>query len=109
MLDLPALIMMMTSDLSFRKATLYIMPPFTPTDSMLLMHADKGNQDWEIYAWCVRDAIAKFGNLKKTPINVYKERDDFYAFMNKRLDVISVQGKTFSYGNNCNDDYQKIN
>ena len=33
---------------------------------MLKIHSDKGQEDWEIYAWCVRDLIAKIGKLKKS-------------------------------------------
>ena len=40
------------------------MPPFTPTMKMLEMHANKGNADWEIYAECVREAMAKHGEFK---------------------------------------------
>ena len=32
---------------------------------MYKTHADKGKEPWEIYAWCVRDLIAKVGNMKK--------------------------------------------
>ena len=35
------------------------MPEFTPNTIMLERHADKGNEPWEIYAWCVRDAMSK--------------------------------------------------
>ena len=33
--------------------------PFTPTKKMLEMHKDKGEEDWEIYAECLREAMAK--------------------------------------------------
>ena len=57
-LDNSVTIIMLLSEITIRKVTINIMPPFTPNDLMLKMHADKGNEDWEIYAWCVRDAIA---------------------------------------------------
>ena len=63
--DLIIIAIHMFCNLGFRKATVSIMPPFTPTDTMLEMHADKGNTDWEIFAWCVRDAIAKAGGFVK--------------------------------------------
>lgn len=47
------------SNLGFSVSTLYIMPPFVPNQYMLDAHMDKGECDWEIYAWCLRDAIAK--------------------------------------------------
>jgi len=41
--------------------TIYIMPEFTPNETMLNMHAEKGSNDWEVFAECVREAIAKQG------------------------------------------------
>ena len=41
------------------KITLTILPEFTPTLKMLELHADKGKEDWEIYAECVRDLMLK--------------------------------------------------
>ena len=64
-LDMPVLFIMLMSELACRTATLHIMPPFTPNDAMLNLHKDKGKEDWEIYAWCVQDIIAKKGGLKK--------------------------------------------
>lgn len=39
------------------------MPPFVPNQYMLEKHHDKGEYDWEIYAWCLRDAMAKAGKF----------------------------------------------
>ena len=64
-MNLPELLIMLCSRFSCMTSTLTIMPPFMPNDKMLQLHADKGEQDWEIFAWCVRDAICKAGNLKK--------------------------------------------
>ena len=38
---------------------LTIMPEFTPTEWMLDKHRDKSEHDWEVFAECVREAIAK--------------------------------------------------
>ena len=65
MLDLPVVCIMLMSELWFRTATLNILPIFTPNEFMLERHADKGEQDWEIYAWCVRDAISKASGIPK--------------------------------------------
>ena len=46
--------------------TVHMLPPFTPTMKMLEMHADKGKEDWEIYAECVRDAMCKYAGWKKS-------------------------------------------
>lgn len=51
---------------TFYLSTLYIMPPFVPNQYMLDKYSDKGQYDWEIYAWCLRDAIAKQGGFQVT-------------------------------------------
>ena len=73
MLDLSVLSIMIMSELWIRTASLHIMPIFTPNEYMLTQHSDKGTEDWEIYAWCVRDAIAKAGNFKK--VDRYDHKD----------------------------------
>ena len=60
-----ALMVLICSSISCRKQKLHVMPDFTPTPWMLEKHADKGNEPWEIYAWCVNDAIAKYGGISK--------------------------------------------
>jgi lysophosphatidylcholine acyltransferase/lyso-PAF acetyltransferase len=42
-----------------------ILPPFKPNEYLLKTHADKGKEDWEIFAWAVRDCMAKAGPLIK--------------------------------------------
>ena len=80
-MDLKVIAVFLCSQLSIRRCTLHIMPPFTPNDAMLDMHADKGKEDWEIYAWCVRNAMAKAGNYEERENNVLKERLDYYDFI----------------------------
>ena len=46
MIDILVLFLLLSSELAFRKVTLYIMPPFTPTEAMLVKHADKGKENW---------------------------------------------------------------
>ena len=53
------LIYLLFSLLNPRLGRIKIMPDFTPNAYMLEKHSDKGKEPWEIYAWCVRDAIAK--------------------------------------------------
>lgn len=40
--DLKVIAVMLLCEFAVRKATLHIMPPFTPTEEMLDIHADKG-------------------------------------------------------------------
>ena len=53
------LFILVASSLCCYTCTIYMMPEFTPNEKMLEMHADKGSEDWEIFAECVREAMAK--------------------------------------------------
>ena len=55
---------LMLSSLCCYTCTVYMLPPFTPTKKMLEMHKDKGDEDWEIYAECLREAMAKQSGFK---------------------------------------------
>jgi hypothetical protein len=46
------------------------MPAFTPNEYLFKKHADKGTEKWEIFAWAVRDVIAKSSNLIKTDVHL---------------------------------------
>ena len=81
----------------YYKSTLSIMPPFTPNDHMLEVHGDKGDEDWQIFAWCVRDAIAKQGKFKKEERCQPKLLTQYSDFMNGRQDKIMVDGQRY-YG-----------
>ena len=74
------------------------MPPFTPNAVMLERHADKGEQPWEIFAWCVRDAISKQSGLKKQSNNNFKDKYAYVDFMMSRKDYMEVQGRIFMIG-----------
>ena len=41
-----------------------ILPPFKPNEHLFEVHKDKGQEHWEIFAWAVRDLMAKKGNFK---------------------------------------------
>ena len=46
------------------RCEVFVLPPFKPTEQLFEKHADKGSEEWEIFAWAVRDVMAKFGNFK---------------------------------------------
>ena len=48
------------------------MPDFEPNEWLYEKHADKGTERWEIFAWAVRDIIAKTGRFElcETPHRV---------------------------------------
>ena len=71
------------------------MPPFVPNQYMLDTHHDKGHCDWEIYAWCLRDAIAKQGDFGLCDMRM-SERLAYQDFMNKKTHSIDHKGKTYT-------------
>jgi hypothetical protein len=70
------------------------MPPFVPNAYMLDKHRDKG-KDWEIYAWCVRDAIAKAGGFGLCDQG-FKDKILYENFMLGRTDTCTYNGKTWT-------------
>ena len=61
---------------------------------MLETHRDKGKTEWEIYAWCVRDAMAKTGKFELSDLS-YRDKMQFENYMNKFTETISYKGKTY--------------
>lgn len=41
------------------------MPDFKPNKYLLETHKDKGKDEWEIFAWAVRDVMARVGGFYK--------------------------------------------
>ena len=53
------------SGLCTYQCKIVVLPEFTPNDKMLKLHADKGQENWEIFAECVRDVMCKQSGLPK--------------------------------------------
>lgn len=51
--------------LGYWRLNVKILPPFRPNDYLLREHKDKAKEDWEIFAWAVRDCMAEAGPLLK--------------------------------------------
>jgi hypothetical protein len=66
--QIPALMILLISSFDLITAKINIMPPFRPNEHMVRKFSDKGSQEWEIYSWCVRDAISKRGDFLTTKI-----------------------------------------
>lgn len=96
-LTLRDLVVLWFSNLVPSFSTLYIMPPFIPNQYMLDRHQDKGEYDWEIYAWCVRDAMAKAGRFELCEQSI-RDKLDYERFMCLANEELCYQGRTF-YGN----------
>ncbi len=75
---------------------LTIMPEFSPTEWMLNNHKDKGSQDWEIYAECVRDAMSRQGNFRKDDRQI-RDKLKYEELMKGEKQEIEVDGKIFRY------------
>ena len=74
------------------------MPDFTPNPWMLEHHADKGKDPWEIYAWCVRDAISKAGGIKTSDKRLtLRDKLAFMDLMNGAKDKVTIKGHEFRY------------
>lgn len=52
------------------KCYVNVMPDFEPNEYMYKTHKSHGNERWEVYAWAVRDIMAKTGNfgISSTPL-----------------------------------------
>ena len=96
---LPLAVMLLTS-LYFRWAKITIMPEFTPTPFMLEKHADKGKQPWEIYAWCVRDAMSKHSGYTKCDYKLsLKDKFAYCDLMSAKIDKATINGIEYEYIN----------
>ena len=58
-IDLWEYCILFISSLCSYQCKIVVLPEFTPNDKMLKLHADKGKEDWEIFAECVRNVICK--------------------------------------------------
>jgi hypothetical protein len=56
------------------------LPEFHPTDHMFEIHADKGKERWEVYAWATRDLMAKAGGFELCDIPL-REKVVYEEFM----------------------------
>lgn len=59
--------------------TIYKMPPFIPNDYMYEHHKDKGEEKWEIYATCLREAMAEAANMPTSDMP-FKMKLEYEAF-----------------------------
>jgi len=62
------------------KVDVNMMPDFEPNEYLFRTHADKGKERWEIFAWAVRDIMAKEGNFELSDM-VVKDRNPYYHYM----------------------------
>jgi hypothetical protein len=92
------LMVLLKSSLYFRCGKLTRMPEFTPTPYMLEKYADKGDEPWMIYAWCLRDAISKYSGMACLNEKLsLKDKKAFEALMCGYVDTCEINGQLFKY------------
>ena len=57
------------------------MPDFEPNEYLFKTHKDKGTERWEIFAWAVRDAMAKSGDFKLSDLKI-SEKVHYWGYLN---------------------------
>lgn len=96
------LMVLVLSSLSTYKTKLSIMPTFSPNDYMIRKFAQKvrdaeGGKEpepWEVYAWCVRDAMAKQSGMSVSDMPMSKKLE-FEDFMNYRRNNVEYDGVVY--------------
>lgn len=58
--------MLVMSQFWLSTVDVHTLPTFMPNEFLFREHADRGAEKWEIYAWAVREVMAKFGGFKLT-------------------------------------------
>lgn len=71
------------------KCHVNIMSDFEPNEYLFTKHADKGTQRWEIFAWAVRDVMAKTGGFELTHLKL-KDKVEYYKYMMGYPDAVDV-------------------
>ena len=56
---------------------------FFQNDNLYQTHEDKGKYRWEIYAWALRDVLAKTGNFKLSDLP-YREKLSYEEILGYR-------------------------
>ena len=62
------------------KSELTVLPDFEPNEYLFQTHSFQGSERWEIYAWAMRDIMAKAGEFK-TCDQPLKDKLQYEAFM----------------------------
>ena len=96
--NLAYIFVLLLSSLNITFSNITHLPDFTPTPYMLEKHADKGEEPWEIYAWCVRDSIAHHSGKPKLDEKLdLKDKRAFEALMNCSADRVEINGQIWEY------------
>lgn len=95
------LMVLLCANLSVYRTRLFIMPRFEPNDYMIKHFAhkvatgDKPVEDWEVYAWCVRDAMAKQSGMAVSDMPMAKKLE-FEKFMNFQTGHVEINDMRYT-------------
>lgn len=64
-----------------------IFPDFEPNEYLFTTHADKGQEQWEIFAWATREIMSKEGGLQKCELS-NRVKNIYYKFVSGHIDSI---------------------
>lgn len=67
-----------------------------PNKKMLQLHRDKGEKDWEVYAWCLRDAIAKASGLPKEDNASLRTKNTYCRFYDGTMKEMEIDGVKYT-------------
>ena len=90
-------VILLMSSLCVYTCTVHILPEFTPNEIMLQKHADKGQEDWEIFAECVRDMMSKQSGLPKSN-TMLREKLTYEKMLYGYTKTIQLKGETYTFG-----------
>jgi hypothetical protein len=65
------------------EATLIHLPIFIPNNYLFTTHADKSQEKWDIYAWAIRDVMAKVGGFEKIDVQCRENWKHDYLVLGK--------------------------
>ena len=65
-----------------------------PNEYLFKTHKDKGESEWEIYAWAVRDVMAKISGKQKIEVDP-RDKATYKDFMMGKTDVLEKDGQKF--------------
>ena len=96
-IDEPLLVFLMCCAVQVVEVTVTELPEFQPNDFLFSKHADRGEEQWEVFAWAVRDVMAKVGQLGVSDIN-FKQKMAIYEFYTGRRDEVTLEdGETLVF------------
>ena len=68
------------------------LPVFKPNKYLFETHKDKGKNEWEIYAWAVRDVMSKASGFSKHD-QPNAERLQYFKYLNHLADSYLIKPK----------------